>query len=183
MHARRFQDDAQHQGQQRRESGRGSDAAEGDHPVGSAVKQRDETEHRGDHEAGAEPHQHASHPDEHGHVGCERQGDLSDGAQQDADAEGPLPPDDRAHKASRDHERASDERIDHVGELDFGGGGMELLGERRGGKRQGAVVAGRSHLRQDEDDDGDDEELLFACGRIARLGRLRRRRCGGHDAS
>ena len=176
MHARRFQDDAQHQGQQRRESGRGSDAAESDHPVGSAVKQRDETEHRGDHEAGAEPHQHAPHPDEDGHVGRERQGDLADGAQQDADAEGPLPSDDRAHEAAGDHERASDERIDHVGELDLGSGGVELLGERRRGKRERAVVAGRSHLREDEDDDGDDEELFLACGRVARAGCSRRRR-------
>ena len=119
---------------------------------------------RGDEEARAETHEHAPHPDEHGHVRGEGKRELACRAEQGTRTEGLLPADDRAHEPARDHKGTADERVDHVRKLYLRRRGMELGGKGGGGERQGAVVARGAHLRQDENDDGNDEELLAAGG-------------------
>ena len=122
--------------------------------------------YRRNQEARAKAHEHAADPDEDRHVGRERAADLAERTESRADPEGALPADNGADQTARDHERAAHERVDHVGELDLRRGGTEVVRERGGGERQGAVVARGAHLRENEYEDRKDRKALH--GRTAR---------------
>ena len=166
--------DAEGERQKRREARRRADGAEGDGPVTTLVHKRDETQDRGDHKARTEPHEHAAAPDEDRHARRRRENDLAYRAEQDAAAEGPLPPDDGAGKAAGDHKGAPYERIDHVCQLYLRRRGAELAREGGCGKRKGAVIARGTHLGENQNENGKYEEPPRVCGlggpcRLSRL--------------
>ena len=119
-----------------------------------------EAQNRGNHERRAEAHEGTAAPNEDGHVGGNGKDDLAGGAQQGAHAEVLLPADDGTHHATGDHKGAGHEGVDHVGELDVGGGGAEVLRQGGCGERKGAVIARSAHLGQDQNENGEKHELL-----------------------
>ena len=142
------------------------------------IDERNDAEEGWDEEARTQSNKHTADPDEEEHVGGKRKGDLTDGGEQGADAEGLAPADHGAGKAAGDHERAANQRIDHVGELNIRGRRPEVLRQRVRGERKRAVVAGGSHLGKNQDDDGQHEEFLFTrtrCGLSGGSGRRVRR--------
>jgi len=124
------------------------------------VDERNEAEHRGDHEAGAEADKDAAAPDEDRHVRRQRHDQLAGGAQGRAEAEVGAPADDGAHQAARYHEGAGHQRVHHVRQLDVGGRRTEHVDQLLVGEAERAIVARRSHLRQNQHDNGQHEELL-----------------------
>lgn len=82
------------------------------------------------------------------------------GAQSRAEAEVGAPADDGAHESSGHHEGAGHERVHHVRQLNVGSRRAEHVDQLLVGEAERAIVARRSHLRQNQHDNGQHEELL-----------------------